>query len=145
MSFFSVENSSSHRNYYFRNEFIKIKDCFSEKFTGILEYVQSGISYFDNMHLLFFWYQVRNFKLKPRALFFIFFFPVITTTALYGLVGRDPFNLSLGIVDHGEISLKNNLLANEDWDNFGNLSCKFIEMIDREHFSTVSKSILIWN
>jgi hypothetical protein len=56
----------------------------------------------------------------------------------YGLVGSDPFNLSLGIANHGENCLK---LVNDDWYNSGNLSCKFIEMIDREQFSTVSKLI----
>jgi hypothetical protein len=60
---------------------------------------------------------------------------------VYGVVGYDPFNLSLGISNDGEICSKNNLLANEDWLHSANLSCKFIEMIDREHFSTVSKSI----
>jgi hypothetical protein len=60
---------------------------------------------------------------------------------IYGVVGSDPFDVSLGIVNHGEICLKNILLANDDWYNSGNLSCKFIEMIDREHFSTVSKLI----
>jgi hypothetical protein len=64
---------------------------------------------------------------------------------VYGMVGRDPFNLSLGIVNHGEVCLKNNLVANEDWFHFENLSCKFIKMIDRETFSTVSKLMLIWS
>ncbi len=64
--------------------------------------------------------------------------PVIMIVGLYGLVGNDPFNVSLGIVNHGKICLK---LASDDWYNSGNLSCKFIEMINLEHFSTVSKLI----
>ncbi len=56
---------------------------------------------------------------------------------IYGVVGSDPFNLSLGIVNHGENCYKDN----DDWYNSGNLSCKFIDMINREHFSTVSKLI----
>jgi hypothetical protein len=32
---------------------------------------------------------------------------------VYGMVGYDPFNLSLGIVNDGEICLKYNLVAND--------------------------------
>jgi hypothetical protein len=51
--------------------------------------------------------------------FFLFILPVIMVVGMYGVVGSDPFNLSLGIANHGEICLKNN----GDWYNSGNLSC----------------------
>jgi hypothetical protein len=47
--YFLAGNSNSHRKFFYRHIFQKIKDDYSEKFVEISRKVQSGLSYLDEV------------------------------------------------------------------------------------------------
>ncbi len=57
--------------------------------------------------------------------------------AIYVLVGTEPYDVKIGIVNNGEVCIKKDLL-NPKSCSFQLLSCRFIELINEEQFNKVN-------